>query len=186
MNHDDTFPIALWGSKGSATKRPYGFKNLGMLIFALGSQATMVSAHDAIAAEDIRRATEVREVALSRTGFGEVRAGNTGTWGEMGQILSTPSGISAQQRPITPAVSGVVQTGEFRSGPLPGYLDPRFGASVDVPITGANPGRSPDDGILRTRFALSRTFHIGEAEYQWFFGKSHGNRKNFDHGNGGY
>lgn len=186
MNHDATFPPALWGSNGSATKRPHGFKNLGILILALGSTPNMAFAHDAMTAEDVRYANEVREVALTGTGFRNVRAGNTGMRMETGQILVTRTGVRAQQKPTKPAVSGVDHTGEFRSVAMPGYLDPRFGASLDVPITAENPGSSQDNGILRTRFALSTTFHIGEAEYQWFFGKSHGNRKHFDHGNGGY
>ena len=188
MNHKHTFRPALWGSKGSAMKRPYGLKRIGILILALGSTPNMASAQDVMTSEDVRHVTEVRDVAPIRNGFIEsnVPAGKPGMRGDMGRILSTQSGVRAQQRPTEATVNSVGNMGEFRSGAMPGYLDPRFGAPADIPIAGANPGGRHADGVHNTRFTLSRTFHIGEAEYQWFVGKAQKNRKNFDHGNGGY
>lgn len=193
MKHKQRSRRVLWSSKGSASKRAYVLNGIGVLILALGTIPNTVSAQDAMTSDVVRDVTEVREVSPTRTGFSERNfdAENAGMSSDMDWNLSTQSGGGAQKSLNESDVRGVGRTGEFRSGAMrsgamPGYLDPRFGASADLPIAGTNLGGSHADGVRTTNFALSRTFHIGQAEYQWFFRKSHKYRNNFDRGNGGY
>lgn len=174
--------------KSSTTGRSYGLEWIVIVILAIGMAPLTVSAQDAVANENARDVPMIHNATLTRTGIvqGHVSGRKPDKSRVMGGNLSPQSHGVAQQELTDFEVRGSKHKSEFRSRVTSGNLDRRFGASADFPIAGANQAARDEDRLGRSNFALTRTFHIGQSEYQWSFRKSHKDRNNKYHGHGGY
>lgn len=105
---------------------------------------------------------------------------------DLGWYLSQQSVERTQKSLLFSAVKGNRYNEQSWNSARPGDDGSRFDDSVFFPLVGADLGGSHDVRTSGKGFAMSRKFHIGHSEYQWFFRKSLSAHKHLDRGPGGY
>lgn len=171
-----------------STNRSHGARGVGILLYLLGSAPNVASADDAIFSENVARESGRLVSTLPPIGSNEeyLGGGSLGMSRGLGWYLSQRSVERTQKRLLFSAVKGNRYNEQSWNSATPGYDGSRFDESAVFPMVGANLGRSRDVSISGKGFAMSRKFHIGHSEYQWFFRKSLSAHKHLDRGPGGY
>ncbi len=185
----------------SAHKRLFGpvsaVTQVGLLTVALGAITALAAESKFIGPVTGEREFAVSGTALSGTGSNDqdFDSSSLGFSGELGWYISPQTLVGVRQSVSYADLDGdsvnyVNQ--EFWNGSTRGFVDYHFGDAYWRPFAGAGLGAVYGDGISDSAFCglelglkyyvLPKTFLMGRAEYQWFFGSSGDTQDNFDGG----
>lgn len=185
MDHKQTIRPALRCATSPSTGRLYRLKGIWVLILALATPPNANSEQNAMTSERIGWASGKGDFTVYSTAASNknVDAESFSMSDGFGWDPRKQSIGGVRQKLSISETKGDPHKHEFWNGTPRGYVDSRFGDPIVFPIVGVGQGRSHGG---RADFGLSKTFHVGRAEYQWFLRKSRTADKLIDHRPGGY